>query len=130
MANVKIIDETATGKVIQELNLLINAEMLTAEELISRRVRFEVEKYNNHKEEIFNGLIQPTDSERLLNGYKMKGKKEIDPDAQVEKALEAFNANGFFIIANNRQLETLEEHILIDDMLKVSFIKLVPLVGG
>lgn len=130
MAQIKIKDETGIGKMVNELNLLINAEMLTVEELISRRIYFEVEKYNAHKGEYFNGLIQPTDSEKILNGYKMKEKKAIDPELQVKKALEAFNSNGFFIIANNRQLESLEEHILVDDNLEISFIKLVQLVGG
>lgn len=130
MAQVKIKDETGIGKIVNELNLLINAEMVTVEELISRRVRFEVEKYNTHKEDYFNGLVQPTDSEKILNGYKMKEKKAIDPDIQVKKALEAFNSNGFFIIANNRQLENLEDHILVNANLEISFIKLVQLVGG
>lgn len=130
MAQIKIKDETGIGKMVNELNLLINAEMLTAEELICRRIHFEVEKYNAHKGEYFNGLIQPTDSEKILNGYKMKEKKAIDPELQVKKALEAFNSNGFFIITNNRQLENLEEHILVDDNLEISFIKLVQLVGG
>ena len=130
MINLLIKDETATGKLISQLNLLIKGEMLTVRELITQRVNFEVSEYNKNQTEYFNGLVQPTDSEKDLNSYKMKEKKLINAEKQVEKALSAFEANGFFIIANDRQLESLDEHILVDDTLTLSFIKLVPLIGG
>lgn len=130
MLTLKIKDETGTGKLVHELNLLVNAEMLTVKELISQRVISEVENYNKTKEEYFNGLVQPTESEKTLNGYRMKERKSISSDEQIKKALESFNANGFFIIANDRQLERLEDHIMVDNKLSISFIKLVPLIGG
>lgn len=130
MINLKIKDETGTGKLINELNLLVNTSMLTVRELISQRVRAEVENYNKTKEEYFNGLVQPTESEKTLNGYKMKERKYINPEHQVNKALESFESNVFFIVANNRQLETLDEHILVDDETTLIFIKLVQLIGG
>ncbi|MFN8672723.1 MAG: hypothetical protein U0457_11675 [Candidatus Sericytochromatia bacterium] len=126
----KLRDETATGKINYEFELIIDAEIITVKELITKRVTYEVEKYNSQKEEFFNGLVQPTESEKSLNGYKMRHKKEINLNKQIEKALESFESNGFFIIANNRQLENLDEAIFLDKESNISFIKLVHLVGG
>jgi hypothetical protein len=130
MVTLKIKDETGTGKLINEWNLLLKAEMITVRELITQRVKAEVETYNKTKEEFFNGLVQPTESEKCLNGYKMRERKAINIEVQINKALEAFESNGFFIIANDRQLDTLDEHLLIDDEICLIFIKLINLIGG
>ena len=45
-------------------------------------------------------------------------------------ALKAFEQNAFFILADNRQLETLDDMVYLHDGLVVNFIKLTPLVGG
>jgi hypothetical protein len=44
-------------------------------------------------------------------------------------ALQAFERNGYFIIPGDRQVESLDEDIIIGPSTKVLFIKLVPLVG-
>lgn len=110
--------------------LTLVSERVTAREIISRRVREEVAAYNAHLPETFHGLAQPADAELLLNGYRMRGPKRIDAERQCEKALQAFDRNGFLLLVNDRQLESLDEPIVIGDRADVTFIKLVPLVGG
>jgi hypothetical protein len=68
-----------------------------------------VEKYNDSLTGYFNGLIQPTEAERTLNGYKMRERKRIDAEKQVFIALDAFQKNAFFVLVNDRQAESLEE---------------------
>jgi hypothetical protein len=45
-------------------------------------------------------------------------------------ATNAFEQNGFLILINNQQAENLDEPIVIGPDTQVSFVTLVPLVGG
>jgi hypothetical protein len=121
-----------TGSVLSRLELEISQEMLTVRELISRRVQQEVAAYNAAQSTVFQGLVQPTDSERLLNGngYRLRHTKHIDAEKQVYQALHAFENNGFFLLVNDRQVESLDEEIWLGEGATASFLKLTPLVGG
>jgi hypothetical protein len=125
-----ILDETASGSILHQLELEISQEMLTVGELITRRVHDEVATYNERQSGTFQGLVQPTESERVLNGYRLRPSKLIDAEQQVYRALEAFQQNGFFVLVNDRQAESLEEEVWLGDGATVSFLKLTPLVGG
>ncbi len=130
MNTLTIKDETAVGAVLQEIELQFENELITAEELITQRVYFEVDQFNNKQSNVFNGLVQPTDTEQAINGYKMKKIRKIDKEKQAYIALDAFKKNGFFILVDNKQVEQLEEEILVSQETEVGFIKLTPLVGG
>jgi hypothetical protein len=80
--------------------------------------------------EYFKGLIQPGDAERTLHGYKLKEKRKVDPEKQFLIALDAFQKNGFFILIDNIQSESLDQMVVINADTKLSFVKLTPLVGG
>jgi hypothetical protein len=132
-ARILITDETSTGELIRELTLELLMPSVTARELIELRVRDEVARYNqNPNLDVFRGLIQPSDTEALLNGYEFKrsSRKQVDADAQCTEALRAFEGNGFLLLAGDRQIESLTEPIRITPDLRVTFVKLVPLVGG
>lgn len=123
-------DETVGGETKNSFPIEINQPFLTVEELIQIRVYEEVNRYNKNLPEYFNSLIQPSNTEITLNGYKKTDKREIDPEKQYYLALEAFVKNGFFLIINNTQVESLKEKIAIQDNMELNFIKLTPLVGG
>lgn len=123
-------DESMTGQLLQELLINIDTETITVAELIKARVHAEVEQFNQHKNLVYNGLVQPVSAERILNGYKVKKGTTIDPEKQTYVALDAFQKNGFFILVDNYQIGDLQEDILVDKDTKVSFVKLTPLVGG
>jgi hypothetical protein len=75
-------------------------------------------------------LVQPTEAERTLNGYRLRERRRIDWQQQYDKALKAFQGNGFIILVDGRQLEELEDEIELRPDSQISFLKLVPLVGG
>ena len=75
-------------------------------------------------------MVQPEETERVLNGFRMKKKRAIDPEKQYYVALDAFQKNGFFILVDDYQVDDLQEEILVDDTTKVSFVRLTPMVGG
>jgi hypothetical protein len=123
-------DESMTGKITGEITLEFLTETITVRELIRSRVYQEVKDFNAKRTEHFRGLIQPTDTEETLNGFKLKKSREIDWNKQYEKALAAFEQNQILILVNERQAESLDEEITITPQSEVSFLKLTLLVGG
>ncbi len=85
----------ASGGDEREFTLDFPAERVTVRELIRARVYGEVEGYNARRPGLFRGLVQPTDTERVLNGFRVREGRLIDPEGQFERAVEAFGHNGF-----------------------------------
>jgi len=123
-------DELLSGKSVNEIELAFSSETVTVKDLISARVNREVEDYNKRLPEYFNGLVEPLDAEKTLNGYKLKAKKVIDAEKQIYIALDAFQRNGFFVLIDNHQADSLDEQIVLKATTTISFVKLTPLVGG
>lgn len=123
-------DENFAGKVLHELLVKFKNEKITIRDLIQARVHSEVEAYNNKPLAYYNGLVEPTDSEKTINGVKMHGRKQIDAEKQAYVALDAFQKNGFFVLVDNEQCSSLEQEIELHEDTRISFIKLTPLVGG
>ncbi|MEV6106400.1 hypothetical protein AB0M28_17000 [Streptomyces sp. NPDC051940] len=130
MTTVTFVDETTAGTRGDAWALDIAEERLTLRELIRRRVFQEVAEYNARTPEFFRGLVQPTDAERTLNGYALRERRRIDPEKQYGLAVAAFGRNGFLVLVGDRQIEELDEEIELPLGTEVTFLKLVPLVGG
>jgi hypothetical protein len=113
-----------------EFTISLPAEVVTARELIRERVRQEVEDYNARQPEYFRGLVQPTDAERTLNGFRLRKARALDWREQYQKAVEAFHRNGFILLFDDRQVADLDAVIEVRPQATVTFLKLVPLVGG
>ena len=126
----KFKDETMSGRVLFAWSVPIVFDRLTVREIIETRVRREVQKFNESVSEYYNGLVQPDETELTLNGFKMKNKRAIDTEEQCRKAIKGFASNAFILLANDRQLESLDEIVNIDENTEISFVKLTPLVGG
>jgi hypothetical protein len=133
MANVVTLtfkDENFSGKVMREIPVSFPSETVTIQDIIEARVRQEVDAYNNKQPEYYNGLIEPSDAEKTINGYKLKNRKLIDGEQQVYVALDAFQKNGFFVLVDHQQCTELDQEVRLSASTQVSFIKLTPLVGG
>ena len=130
-AVLKLVDQTTRGEILQEVTLTLASTRVSAREIIERRVRMEVQTFNEQQDQqVFQGLVQPTDTERELNGYRLRKPRKIDADEQIRRAIDAFESNRFFMLVGDRQVESLDELIGIARDTRVSFLKLVPLVGG
>jgi hypothetical protein len=127
---VLIKDENASGKVLQEVSIGFNTENVSIKDIIEARVKQEVDNYNNKLPEYYNGLIEPSDAEKTINGYKLRNKRKIDPEKQAYIALDAFQKNGFFVLVDNQQYSSLDEIVRLHNDTCISFVKLTPLVGG
>ncbi|GLX94156.1 hypothetical protein [Herbidospora sp. NBRC 101105] len=130
MALVTFRDETATGRALAEFSLPDLPERITARELVRLRVREEVARHNAAPSHHYRGLVKPTDAEADLNGYRMRTARRLDWEKQADAAEAAFLRNGFLLLVGDRQILDLDAEIdLLTDPV-VSFVKLVPLVGG
>jgi hypothetical protein len=123
-------DETAAGKTTNEISVSFSSELTTVRDIINARVTAEVEHYNSKMPEYFKGLIKPSDAESTLNGFKLKAKRVVNAEKQCLTALDAFEKNGFFLLIDNIQSESLDQMVVINNNTNISFIKLTPLVGG
>ncbi len=130
MPTITIRDETRPGRTISELVLPELPDRITLRELLKTRVREEVAKANLDRETAHHMLVQPTDAEVTLNGYRVRKSKAIDWERQAEVAEEAFSRNGFFVIVDDRQVESLDDELELTPETEVRFLKLTPLVGG
>ena len=130
-ATLTIRDETTAGQQTNELTLDFLTERITVRELIRSRVFQEVKDHNLEKARtVFRGLVRPTDAEEQLNGYRLRKPRQIDWHKQFDAALEAFQNNGVLILVDDKQAESLDQEIVIRHDTKVTFLKVVPLVGG
>ena len=125
-------DETTAslGKTEHTFTVHVSGEKISVRELIRQRVYQEVEEFNNRQPAVFRMLVQPNDTERTLNGFKFHKPRLVDPETQYQKATQAFEGNGFIVLVDDRQIESLDTEIPLYPETSITFLKLVPLVGG
>lgn len=126
---VTIRDEAAGGLPIS-WTLELPAERLTARELIRSRVYQEVQDFNLAPKFRFQGLVQPAEAERMLNGDHLPAKPQVDWRKQFDRAIDAFEAGGFVLLVDDCQVESLDVDVCLTSASTVTFLKLVPLIGG
>ena len=130
MADVLLRDETMTGREIASWTLPDLPETITARELLRLRVRDEAARYNATLGGLFRGLVRPAAATETAQGFRLPGAARVDWTAQADAACESFGRNGFIMLTASRQIEDLDELIDLRTDNEVSFIRLVPLVGG
>ena len=131
LRTITLTDATIMGKTLYQLNISTKKEQLSVQEIISQRVILEVDNYNNKMTQKENNydLITPKKEEQILN-KGVRNRRKINKEKQIQRALDAFNQNGFFILINDLQAESLDQQVTISDNLLINFVKLTPLVGG
>ena len=132
LTSLKISDLTTAsiGKPEHTFTVHVSGETVSVRELIRLRVFQEVEDYNQTLPTAFRMLVQPSEAERTLNGFKFSRPHQVNPQAQFDKAIQAFEGNAFIVLVGDRQVDTLDDEIALHPETTVSFLKLVPLVGG
>jgi len=119
MATVTFVDETTAGERSDGWHLEIFEERLPLREVIRRRVFQEVAEHNARGATgAFRGLVQPADP------------RHADPEKQFARAVEAFSRNGFIVLVDEGQVDELDDMVELRMGTEITFLKLVPLVGG
>ena len=127
---IHISDQVIPGGRSEARSVSVPNAATTARELIRCRIREEVERHNESPAEVFRGLVQPEESERILNGFRLQTSRPLNWEVQFERACSSFRRNGFLLIVDGYQVAELDEPIELLPDSEVQFIKLVPLIGG
>ncbi|MDQ7908083.1 hypothetical protein RB614_26500 [Phytohabitans sp. ZYX-F-186] len=122
MPTVTFVDETLAGARSDGWELEIFEERLRLDELIRRRIYQEVAEHNARPAGDFRGLVRPAGGP--------SAPRRVEWEAQYERALEAFQRNGFVVLVGDRQVTELDHEVELSARTEVTFLKLVPLVGG
>ena len=56
--------------------------------------------------------------------------RQVDPHRQYDRAVEAFGRNRFIVLVDDRQVEDLDVQVELRTGTEITFLRLVPLVGG
>lgn len=129
-AVLKMFDETPGEPRRDAGTLTLVSEKVTVRGLIRRRVEAEVRKYNEADVNPFRGLVRPLNKERIPNGYS---RPKLNADEQLRVATDAFCSGSILLLFNDRQITDLNDHVTLGETARedaLTFIKLVPLVGG
>ena len=122
-------------------------ERITARDLIRCRIEADVAIHNAREHARLEGkiaadraapngwLVTPGPVEQALNGPRgVYGPGShlgvIESEPLIAVALAAFARNGFFMIFDGRQITDLDDVLTVKDDSTVTFLRLVPLVGG
>jgi hypothetical protein len=127
---VRIFDAPLYGQRTAAGGVRLDAGPVVLRDLIRGRLQQEVERYNQALPETFQGLVQPEESERILNGFRMKTKRPLDWEVQCRRACLSFEKNGFLVLVDGKQVTELDTRLDLREDSEIDFIKLVPLVGG
>jgi hypothetical protein len=123
-----ILYETTAGERCNAGVFQFDDATLTLRELIRVFVQEEVKHFNETGSEVFRGLVQPDESERILNGVRER--PVLDWEKQFAKAIAAFKGNGFVVLLDELQITDLDETLHLTPQSQLTFLKLVPLMGG
>jgi hypothetical protein len=132
-------DELELGSVVLELL----EETLTVRELITRTVEEQVHDL------LLNRKLDAEQASRILDRHYLteaeanslaargairypaeKPQRRIDSQAEVRKALHAFQQGAYLVIVDGHQVDGLDEVLRLSATSKITFLRLTPLVGG
>jgi hypothetical protein len=128
---VTVSDTTTTCDAVEESFQLDLPQSCTLRELIRFRVREDVAKHNVARSPVFQGLAHKQGaSQRDESVSEYAGWRRIDWEHQADIAETAFLCNAFFVFVDDRQVEDLDEIVLLENTEHLEFVRLVPLAGG
>lgn len=119
---VSVVDETTAGARVEGLVLEFFVPKITVRTLIETRIEAEVEAHLAERLESRGGwsaLVTPT-----------AGVSRVDVGKQVVTALRAFESGQLLVLLPGGQAESLEDTLRLEEDAEVTFLRLVPLVGG
>jgi hypothetical protein len=128
--SVEIKDQSGAGRIAATTTLEGISSTITLRDLVKTRVRDEVARYNARPEQTFSGLVMPEGARPAARGFQMPTPRRIDWQRQADRAIEAFERNGFFVLVDDRQVTELDEELDLTPDSDIRFVRLVQLVGG
>ena len=128
---VRIVDRAVHGRTFTPWTLRLVSERMDARTLIRRRVEHELAARNGDgpDEAVPIPLVRYPVDRPGDTGSPIASSSDRSEHA-VADAVAAFEANGFLMLVDDVQVESLDEAFGVTDDTVVTFLRLVPLVGG
>ena len=124
---VTVLDQTSSGEILNQLKMEFQSATVTLRDLISGRVRQETKRLFESSNRSRYSLIGQTDLETSqINSIDIT----LLQDTKVKYALEMFQKNSFLVLVDDLQVSSLDQEIRLTNDTAISFLKLVPLIGG
>jgi hypothetical protein len=121
-----VCEKSPGGPPPEEYSIELKDERLTVRELIQNIVFQQIYNLNT---EMRNSKTAPRE-EQMLNKRKPAPGNTIDWVPKYEHALKAFESNQVLLLLDDVQVEELDEVVALTPHTRVTFLKLIPLVGG
>jgi hypothetical protein len=104
----------------------MSAGQSTLREIIRRRIYQEVSEYNAKKRSQLPGLMPRT----LPGQSPADNTTPLDWQAHYDQTITAFQKRHYIVIIDDRQVTDLDASISLSAQSTVTFLKLIPLIGG
>lgn len=123
----------------QAFSLRLASQRVPAREIVASHVRAEVERLNdqarrNHAkhDRVASFLVGPHthETERILNPTRGRRPRLLDPDTEIKAAIGGVAARQVILLFNDREVTDLDAELTVTDDSTVTFLRLVPLIGG
>ena len=127
---------------LPDIHLKLASERISAQALIRRTVEAQINqmlqdqqstsviKLHLNAQYLVQSEIDRQKREGKIALEKAPQEEQISIEAEAAKALQAFQKKGFKMFVDGNEVGDLEEDISLTDKTTISFIRLIPLVGG
>ena len=127
----KTVDQAPGAPTVEGPQLSFRMRQVTAREIVRARVLIEVDRHNGALQpRSLVGLVERPRAERELNTPRPERPRPLDPESQIEVALEAVRRGRVILLFNGEQVSDLDAPLTVTPVSEARFLRLVPLVGG
>lgn len=130
MSEILMRDVTRAGRELGRRHLTDLPADLPLGALLETRIRTEVEEYNRDPGPVFVGLVQPEDSIRHSDGYRMRHPRPLDAEVAVTAARQAVLAGMLSFQVGEHRVTDLDTSVVPDDHEEVLAVLERPVVAA
>jgi hypothetical protein len=139
LAQVSIVEKIVGQTQRRAFTLYVASERISARDVVAGHVREEVSRLNdlarrNHaKHDSVASFLVGDHShalERKLNLPGRKGVRLLDPDEEIKAAFDGIAARQVIMLFDDYEVDDLDADLTVTDHNTITFLRLVPLVGG
>jgi len=130
MANVVMVETKVPGQPTPPtFPLSLPSESITVRELLREYVMYEVDTHNSKQKSV--AAKFESEEEKILNKRVQKPVLGVlNGEVECERAFKAFESNQLMVLLNKYQPSELDETVNVSPDIKITFLRLVQLVGG
>ena len=123
----------------QAFSIRLASERVPAREIVASHVRTQVEALNDHArrnrdkhDRVASFLVGPHshETERKLNPKRGVRTRLLDTETEIKAAHGGVEAKQVIMLFDDREVTDLDELLTVTDDSTVTFLRLVPLIGG